>query len=196
MSAEQPNNDDREPDPDETEAGAESIELEHSPRIDTPRYVVRGSDGAWAGPAVPEPPIPESPLHLCPTCDYNLTGLKSRRCPECGEHFTLPEARNHAVANTPAMRRLYRAAALERHSGWVGLLLVLAAMALPGFVAGWASGPFSWQAGASTTTMIVFAALLMLGAWIVKAYWDPPWSQILFAMGFISILLSAAVSFF
>jgi hypothetical protein len=27
----------------------------------------------------------------CPTCSYDLTGLKSTRCPECGSEFTLDE---------------------------------------------------------------------------------------------------------
>lgn len=27
----------------------------------------------------------------CPTCGYNLTGLKGTRCPECGNEFTLDE---------------------------------------------------------------------------------------------------------
>jgi len=37
--------------------------------------------------------IPPFPLHLCPTCNYNLTGLTEFRCPECGNEFTLSEAR-------------------------------------------------------------------------------------------------------
>jgi hypothetical protein len=28
-------------------------------------------------------------LVLCPNCGYNLTGLKTTQCPECGETFTL-----------------------------------------------------------------------------------------------------------
>jgi hypothetical protein len=28
---------------------------------------------------------------VCPTCGYNLTGLKEPRCPECGTQFTLDE---------------------------------------------------------------------------------------------------------
>jgi hypothetical protein len=28
---------------------------------------------------------------VCPTCGYNLTGLKEARCPECGTQFTLDQ---------------------------------------------------------------------------------------------------------
>ena len=28
---------------------------------------------------------------ICPTCGYNLTGLKEPRCPECGTQFTLDQ---------------------------------------------------------------------------------------------------------
>jgi hypothetical protein len=28
---------------------------------------------------------------VCPTCGYNLTGLREARCPECGSSFTLDE---------------------------------------------------------------------------------------------------------
>jgi hypothetical protein len=28
---------------------------------------------------------------VCPTCGYNLTGLKESRCPECGTQFTLDQ---------------------------------------------------------------------------------------------------------
>jgi hypothetical protein len=28
---------------------------------------------------------------VCPTCGYNLTGLKGTRCPECGNQFTLDQ---------------------------------------------------------------------------------------------------------
>ena len=28
---------------------------------------------------------------VCPTCGYNLTGLKGSRCPECGSEFTLDQ---------------------------------------------------------------------------------------------------------
>jgi hypothetical protein len=35
---------------------------------------------------------------VCPTCGYNLTGLKEPRCPECGSQFTLDQL----LASQPA----------------------------------------------------------------------------------------------
>ena len=101
MSAEQKDGEEINPDPEDEEAGAESVELDYLAGIDNREPAVHGKDGAWAGPAIPEPPIPESPLHLCPNCNYNLTGLTCHRCPECGQHFTLAEARLHAYKTTP-----------------------------------------------------------------------------------------------
>ena len=34
---------------------------------------------------------PDRPAIPCPTCGYDMTGLKSTRCPECGSEFTLDE---------------------------------------------------------------------------------------------------------
>ena len=39
---------------------------------------------------------------LCPTCGYNLTGLKGTRCPECGSEFTLDAILAGQAANRQA----------------------------------------------------------------------------------------------
>ena len=38
---------------------------------------------------------------LCPTCGYNMSGLKGTRCPECGSEFTL----DALIAGQPNMRQ-------------------------------------------------------------------------------------------
>lgn len=58
-------------------------------------------------------PVPAFPPHVCPNCDYNLTGLTSRRCPECGEPFTLLDARR-----TAGEKSLGRFARLRILSQW------------------------------------------------------------------------------
>lgn len=61
-----------------------------------PQFVLK-DDGTDISDEFLPAPIPESPPHICPICDYNLTGLKRRRCPECGELFELYEARRHGA---------------------------------------------------------------------------------------------------
>jgi uncharacterized paraquat-inducible protein A len=39
---------------------------------------------------------------VCPTCGYNLTGLREPRCPECGTQFTLNELYAAQPARAPA----------------------------------------------------------------------------------------------
>jgi len=39
---------------------------------------------------------------VCPTCGYNLTGLKEARCPECGTQFTLDQLLAAQPSRTPA----------------------------------------------------------------------------------------------
>lgn len=39
---------------------------------------------------------------VCPTCGYNLTGLREPRCPECGTQFTLNELYASQPTRAPA----------------------------------------------------------------------------------------------
>ena len=53
---------------------------------------------------------------LCPSCEYDLTGLREHRCPECGEPFDPDRLRENAIVMAP----------LPRIHGIVSLLMVLA----------------------------------------------------------------------
>ena len=68
-------------------------------------------------------PVPSWPAHLCPRCDYDLTGLTSRRCPECGAAFTLVAAREHAYEKSEAghLQRCEERSARKKASPWLGL---------------------------------------------------------------------------
>ena len=83
-----------------------ALELEPLKVSHTPRHVEQVNQGL--GTIAPEVPVPAHPLHLCPNCDYNLTGLRSRRCPECGEPFALPDARLRGFETTEDMKGLIR----------------------------------------------------------------------------------------
>jgi hypothetical protein len=120
MAAEQGDKGDRDADRTGAASGGESIELEQFQPIETPRHVVGEGGGPYTREQIPAGPVPAGPQHLCPTCDYILTGLVSRRCPECGDPFTLDEARRRAVDRSPAIRRMHRAAQAQRWGGLWG----------------------------------------------------------------------------
>jgi hypothetical protein len=68
-------------------------------------------------------PVPYRPVHLCPQCDYNLGGLTSRRCPECGSFFTLIAARRHAFEKSQAGRRRRREERRQKRKSSIWLFL-------------------------------------------------------------------------
>lgn len=70
-------------------------------------------------------PVPQHPVHLCPNCDYNLTGLTSRRCPECGEPFSLSEARLRNLEKTDATLVYVHSARFQLHKQYIGIGLML-----------------------------------------------------------------------
>src|SRR5262249_28335642 len=57
-----------------------------------------------------------------PNCDYNLAGLTTRRCPECGRDFTLTEALRHG--------HCMESSAIEHRHGMVLRWLILQAVGL------------------------------------------------------------------
>lgn len=163
------------------------VELEKPASVDVPRYVMHDAPSAEGGPS-PEYPVPAAPLHLCPTCDYNLTGLTSRRCPECGEPFTLSDARIHALDQTPAMRRFHRLSRLDRVGGVVGLVLIVAALIVPHAVSG---GCASWPILRMTGRGLLvssFVVPIVIVLWMANFYFEVRWSRMFFAAGLLSAL--------
>ncbi len=103
-----------------------------------------------------EVPVPESPRHFCPNCDYRLAGILSRVCPECGEPFSLDDARRRAMDmdDTPMMRTLRLRDLVEAGAG-------LAAMAFA--VTLWADvmgAAFGWIFWTIAQVMLAFFAAL------------------------------------
>jgi len=117
------------------------IELENTAPQPTPKYILRSD--AVSGEFDPDAlgdPIPERPLHLCPCCDYNLTGMRSRRCPECGEPFNIRDARHRAIECSQQMRE-DRIATYIEYGKPLALLGIFAAGVL------W----FAWEVRSSST---------------------------------------------
>lgn len=90
-----------------------------------PQVILREDGTDVTGEQLPYA-IPESPLHLCPACDYNLTGLRARRCPECGNLFELIEAKRHGARRLPHIQQDVRAVFMNNFSlaGGVSLFAV------------------------------------------------------------------------
>lgn len=173
----------------EGRGGAESIELESFTPVETPRYLPQGQDPMLAGREDAPVSVPARPLHLCPACDYILTGLTSRRCPECGEPFTLGDARHWGFAKSPGMRRLYRAMSIDRAWGWVGVVLMALSFLVPNCIGLWSSGRPQRLISFPGAVMLSSITELLLAGWVINYAFGVPWRQILLVMGVIAALL-------
>lgn len=133
-------------------------------------------------------PVPEQPPHICPECDYNLTGLVSRRCPECGTAFTLSEARQHAGVFSLVAERDRRSVRLDRITFYSGLVLLVAGMVTP-MVIPW--GGYG-RIVALRFWMTVLTMLILAIAWVWKSKLDRPWSDGMVFAGLLSIGFAVA----
>lgn len=139
--------------------------------------------------------IPPKPLHLCPACDYNLTGLTARRCPECGEPFTLQDARMRGFETSEPMKEF------ARRLTWGKTVLIISWTLI--FTAFYCSNsiritfsPFS--VSVLTWTSLTSAGFLMLTLtismlvilMIVRAYFEIPATYVLLAIGVALCLVS------
>ncbi|MFQ5411801.1 MAG: hypothetical protein ACE5EC_05870, partial [Phycisphaerae bacterium] len=127
---------------------------------------------------------PGEPLHLCPVCDYILTGLISRRCPECGTAFTLIEARRRGALQSPRVRRDMRALKWTRISICLGLALFLGGMITPMIV-------FRSTGGHWGLWMTTAAVLIGVIAAMYKGYFQRSFSDALFLAGLAMAALSS-----
>jgi len=162
------------------------VELERSSVVDTPRHVIHRSEAG-----VPcDGPIPQHPLHLCPYCDYNLTGLTSRRCPECGEEFTLSEARRRAFDFSAAGRQLQRAFHWEKGILWAGYGLIAFALLWPCIWYDRLIGKLEFHFGIRALFILWLVLSMLCLTVLFKLYYDWRWSRVLP----VTALLLAATS--
>ncbi len=141
------------------------------------------------------PPVPSHPAHACPNCDYNLTGLTRRRCPECGEPFTLSDARGAATALSEPVRRLVRRIHEDRIMWGVGIVLLIGSF-LVANASGLSSGGrlmprenLSWQGFLMLLLNLpLFLVLLFLRSLVIGQ-----WGKLAFAMGLISTIIGILI---
>ncbi|MEE8385032.1 MAG: hypothetical protein V3S01_03870 [Dehalococcoidia bacterium] len=186
MAAEQGDEGGRDADRMGEASGGEPIELEQFQPIETPGDVAGEGGGPYTREQMPAGPVPASPLHLCPTCDYILTGLTSRRCPECGDPFTVDEARRRAVDQSPAIRRMHRAALANRWAGVLGAALLVGAVLVLNLGVERSPPWVRLRPSAGGATMLVLAAVILLFALMAKSLFDSEWSHLLLIGGLVA----------
>lgn len=113
------------------------------------------------GTGGPVEPVPRLPGHVCPTCDYDLSTLRSRVCPECGNLFTLADARRRARAIDDA--HSVRSLGSILHS--VAKLLVAT---IAGLVAVYATRACQ-HSGTRLLSILATIACLGLLQWLIRA---------------------------
>lgn len=178
--------------------GRQPIELEPLSVTPTSRYP---SPSGASNPFVIDDTqaIPARPLHLCPTCSYNLTGLIERRCPECGNPFTLREAREHAFATSGPMKELLDQINTERYQAIAGVFMLCVGWYLANNVS-LSFSPLSasfLRLGAITFSGVVQLLLLiaiLLPGMLWKVYGDLSSARACFIMGMISIVFGFLIS--
>jgi hypothetical protein len=127
-------------------------------------------------------PIPEKPEHRCPKCDYILAGLTSRRCPECGEPYTLLEAR---------MREAMRSEHLEEVEKYVGLGMLFVSVELQNLLA---SGAGWLTLSSRGFLMLVFMIPLSIGVIILKVVREEGWSYACWVAGLVAMIVSGILA--
>ncbi len=141
----------------------------------------------------PQPParesVPAKPLHLCPNCDYNLTGLIEQRCPECGEPFDLADARFRAFELSEDGARVRRWEKLDwaRRASGVGLIVL--GICLPTINdAVFTPTPGLITPAAKRWLMMFLIAPGILTLLMVCGYLDYGWARVLLTVGVLTVV--------
>ncbi|MCG8404619.1 MAG: hypothetical protein MI923_05415 [Phycisphaerales bacterium] len=173
----------------DTPAPKPAVELEPLvTRAEAPRHVVRsemvvGHDGDYGQP------IPEHPLHMCPECDYRLTGLTSRRCPECGTPFTLITSRRHAGKFLPRGKQDYQVVRNQKIAYYAGLCLLIVGTIAPMF-------SFQRAVMLSIFWMISLGMTVLLFVSMWKVYYQKTWSDAMLIGGIAAATIGTILLLF
>jgi hypothetical protein len=182
-----------------SETGMSDGQEETPPRIELQpvvsetiqRHIPESERAALAEAGLPESsPIPDRPEHVCPTCDYNLTGLTSRTCPECGAEFTLLEARMRGVETSDSVRRMMRLVRMDQIKTYVGAAGIAVSFWSQNVASGSLSGWLGLQLSPRGTVMLALLPMLFIVIWGYKQVWDRSWPDAILLAGIASATLA------
>ncbi|HVP13020.1 MAG TPA: hypothetical protein VMV94_17730 [Phycisphaerae bacterium] len=137
----------------------------------------------------PEPPVPQDPLHACPNCDYNLTGLISRRCPECGQPFTLIDARSHGFDLSEDGREYRRWMQTDRAILLFGIALLAFGLSCPCIQRDLFTGTLQFAPSLKTWGVWIVIVPLLAFVSVVNLYYQRRWSVVLLLIGLLAAAL-------
>lgn len=133
-------------------------------------------------------PIPEEdPPHRCLQCDYILTGLVSRRCPECGTPFKL-----RAPHRTPTIGGQDRTAILSDRIAFRGGILLLIAGTVAPMISLDGSDSFSVPL---RFLMVGCGMLILTVAFAYKSFFQRTWPEAMLLAGLSSVALATLLVF-
>jgi hypothetical protein len=141
-----------------------------------------------------EPPIPQRPLHICPHCDYNLTGLTSRRCPECGEPFTILDARARGFELSEDGRQFRRGLRTDRAILVLGVLLLVFGLVCPCMYRD-PVGTLHFAPTLKTWGMWLVLLPLIGLLFLINLYYEQNWSRMLLETGILVTIVGLLVAF-
>ena len=178
-----------EPSPNPQRKAGNGIELE-------PLAPPDASAGSEVRAAEPEgdQPIPQRPLHLCPNCDYNLTGLISRRCPECGEPFTIADARAHGFELSEEGQDFRRWMRADRAISVLGVAMLVFGLVCPCVWYDAVAG--KWQFALTLKTWGMWLVLVPLVGLLllINLYHEQSRSRVLLEIGIFVTIVGLVVA--
>lgn len=152
-------------------------------------------DGPYSVEPEPEPPppeidsnrlsVPNSTNYRCANCDYILAGLTSRRCPECGEPFTINQALMHGLESSTELSVLHSAMRRDSVKFYAGVFMLIAAFMGPN-IRGGASLPSTPMSFRGWSMLIFMFPLLFFTAY-VRQSGDHKWSDMILIAGVIAL---------
>lgn len=153
------------------------------------------SQAAAASPWIVQEPVPARPLHLCPNCDYNLTGLIERRCPECGEPFDLADARFRGFERSEDGARVRRWEKLDWVKRGLGVAMIILGFWCPTIAdAVFASGSNVLSTTAKTWLMMFMVAPGDVAFAMVALYLELGWTRTLLTLGVATMVAGLLVA--